>query len=548
MGMGLGRSKRHINIWSILSLIIILLILVPNLNIFVNIFNEPNDTWDHIKTYLLKDYTINSLTLVIFTGLFATIIGTSLAWLVSVYDFPLRNFFKWTLILPLAIPPYIAAYTYNGLLSYTGAIQSFLRNNFDIYVNQKYFDIMSMQGTIFIFTMFLFPYVYTITRGFMSKQSADLIENARLLGKSPTSIFFRIVLPLSRVAIIGGVSLVVLEVLNDYGVVNYYGIQTFSTAIFTSWFGMGDIDSAIRLAAILMIIVFIILFSEKMLRGRKKYNYTTTKVRPIRPYELKGMKAWLAFLYAGLILMISFIIPVIQLMDWALLSYRKVLDSEFFSLALNSVLVALIASFIMVVIALIVANNNRLSHNLLSKIYGRITTLGYSIPGAVIAIGVMVFFINIDHRLYWLYQLVDSNSGKLVLSTSVVMLIFAYVVRFLGIGYNAVDSGFEKIGITFHEAARTLGKNSIETFFKVDLKMISPAVLGGFLLVFIETLKELPLTLLLRPFNFNTLATKSYEYANDEMIHEAAVPSLLIVLISFIAIYMYNKISQRKGA
>lgn len=546
--MNLRNIKSNFNIWSILSFIAVALVIIPNINIFINLFDPANQNWTHIKEYLLKDYIVNSLILVSFTGVFTVFIGTSLSWITSMYDFPMRKFFKWGLILPLAIPPYIAAYTYNGLLNYTGVIQSFLRNNFEITLDQKYFDLMNIEGAIFIFTLFLFPYVYIITRSFLENQSSALIENARVLGRKPLGIFFSVVIPISRGAIIGGVSLVILEVLNDYGVVQYYGVPAFSTAIFKTWFSMGDIDSAVRLSAILMAFVLIIIGLEKLLRGRKKYSFTTSKVRPISRIKLKGIHSFLAFSYCFIIFSLSFLVPTLQLLHWTTLTYKKIFNIKFLEFIISSLFVALIASIIIIVIAIIIANYNRISDNLLSKLYSKIVVIGYSIPGAVIAVGVIIMFIGLDRSLYDMYKLFDPNTGKLVLSTSIVMLIFAYVIRFLAIGYNSVEAGFDKVGIRFFEASRMLGNGITETFFKVDFKMIKPAIISGLLLVFVDILKELPLTLILRPFNFNTLATKSFEYANDEMIHEAAISSVIIILISVISIFVFYKLGDKEDA
>ncbi|QEK13556.1 iron ABC transporter permease [Crassaminicella thermophila] len=540
------KLKSNLNIWAIFSFILVLFVLLPNVNIFINIFNKPNENWHHIKAYLLKDYIINSMMLIGFTGTLTSIIGTSLAWIISAYDFPFKVFLKWGLILPLAIPPYIAAYTYNGLLNYTGVIQSFLRNTYNIYLDQKYFNVMSMKGAIFIFTIFLFPYVYIITKSFLEKQSASLIETARVLGRTPFEIFLYVVFPISRGAIVGGVSLVILEVLNDYGVVKYFGIPTFSTAIFKTWFAMGDIDSAVKLASILMVFVFGILVLEKLLRGRKKFSYTTSKIRPIKPIKLEGIKGILAFGYCFIIFSLGFLIPTFQLTHWTFLSYKKVFSMKFLEMLFNSLWIAFVSAGFIVIMAIVIANYCRIQEGFISKIYSKVTAVGYSIPGAVIAVGVIVFFVNLDNRLYGFYKMIDPNSSKLVLSTSIVMLIFAYIIRFLAIGYNSIESGFEKIGKRFFEASRTLGMNVIQTFFKVDLKMIKPAIVSAFVLVFVDILKELPLTLILRPFNFNTLATKSFEYANDEMIHEASISSLIIILVSVVSIYFFYKVGDKE--
>ncbi|MDW7673973.1 MAG: iron ABC transporter permease [Bacillota bacterium] len=545
--INIRQLKSNLNMWSFLSFIFVLLIILPTINIFISILGSPSEYWQHIKEYLLKDYIINTMKLVGFGGVFTMIIGTSLAWLVTAFRFPLRDFFKWALILPLAVPPYIAAFTYHGLLNYTGLIQTYLRNSLDITVNQKYFNIMSTQGAIFIFTMVLFPYVFAIVRAFLEKQSADLIENARVLGRSPWEIFITVVLPISRAAIIGGVSLVALEILNDYGLVQYFGITTFSVAIFRTWFGLGDLDSAVRLAAILMALVLGILLLEKIIRGRKRFSYTTTKVRPISPIQLKGIKSLLAFGYCFIIFSFGFLIPTSQLGYWAFLTYQKIFNSKFLGYMLNSVLVAAIAALFIITIALIIANYCRIKENLFTKAYGKITVLGYSIPGAVIAIAVIVSFIKIDNTFHGVYQTISPNSGKLILTTSIAMLIFAYVIRFLAIGYNSIESGFEKVGKSFFEASRMLGMNVTETFFKVDIQMIKPAIITGFILVFVDILKELPLTMILRPFNFHTLATMAYQYANNEMIHEAAIASLIIIFTSAVLVYFLNRVLVKEG-
>lgn len=534
-----------LNSWSVLSIVFVILLLLPNLNILINVFKAPNENWIHIKRFLLQEYVTNTLLLVSFTGLFSVLCGISLAWLVAVYDFPLRSFLKWGLILPLAIPPYIAAYTYNGLLNYTGVIQTFLRNEFNIHLNQKYVDLMSVEGAIFIFTMFLFPYVYTITRDFLEKQSASLIENARVLGRSPMEIFLFVILPVSRAAIVGGASLVILEVLNDYGVVQYFGVTTFSTAIFKTWFGLGDVESSIKLSALLLLVVFGVLLLERVLRGRRKYSYTTAKVRPISRIRLKGAKAALASVYSFAIFGLGFLIPLLQLIHWAFLTYKNILSVDFGRLILNTLLTALLASAIIAVVALVIANYGRMNESFAGKICARLTVVGYSIPGAVIAIGVIVFFVALDNNLFWFYQLINPDSAKLVLSTSLAMLIFAYVIRFLAIGFNAVETGFEKVGKRFFEASRMLGMSVTETFFKIDVKMIRPAIVSGFILVLVDIMKELPLTLLLRPFNYDTLATKVYQYANDEMIREASIPSLIIIFISAVSIYFFNQVVDR---
>ncbi|WP_409289254.1 ABC transporter permease [Peribacillus sp. SCS-37] len=542
----LSHIKRQVNSWALLSFVFIAIIMLPVFFIGFQFFTGSSENWQHIQKFLLKNYVMNTVLIAGSTALFTTLIGVSLAWLVSAFDFPLRSFYKWGIILPLSIPPYIGAYTYHGILNYTGVIQATLRNSFGITVDPKWFNIMSIKGAVFIFSVLLFPYVYIITRSFLEKQSAALIENARLLGRNSYEIFFRVVLPISRASIVGGVSLVILEVLNDYGVVKYFGIQTFSSAIFQTWFGMSDIGSAIKLSFILMFIVLVTLILEKLIRGRKKYSFTTSKVRPIQKTRLKGFKAWLVTGYFSVIFALSFFIPFLQLIHWAIMTYKQVLNADFLRIVWNTAAAALCAAIIIVIVSLILANYSRLFSGLIPTLFSKIVVFGYSIPGAVVAMGVLSLFIVLDREIYSVYQFFHANPA-IILSTSIVMLIFAYVIRFLALGFNSIESGFEKVGLSYTEASRMLGMTVTQTFFRIDLKMISGAVFGAFILVFIEILKELPLTLILQPFNFYTLATKAFQYAGNEMIHEAATASLLIIIISGLSIFFFHKVLEKES-
>lgn len=530
--------KRDINGWSILGIIGVAIILLPNFNIVTHLFTKANENFKHIQEYLLKDYIINSLILVFFTGIITAIIGIGLAWLIVAYDFPLKRYLKWGLILPLAIPSNIAAYTYNGIVGYTGIIQKTLRD-LNINYNPESFDIMTIWGAIFIFSITLYPYVYMVTKSFLEKQSSSLVENARVLGVGPLKLFFKVVLPISRGALVGGVSLVALEVLNDFGVVQYYGINTFSTAIFKTWFGMYDLESATKLAGILMAIVIILLGLEKGLRGRKRFSLATSKERPLKPKRLKGLNAFLASTFTGVVFLISFLIPFVQLLVWAIKNYSHVLDSSFLKIIGDTVFVSLISAIIIVVLSLIIGNTYRLCKSKGLKAYTKLANIGYSIPGTVIAIGVLTVFIGLD-------KLIFGSGSKLVLSSSIWMLVFAFVIRYLSIGFNNIESGFLKIGSNYVNASRLLGYGITKTFFKVDLKMMKGPIISAVVLAFIDIMKELPLTLILRPFNFNTLATKTYQYATDEVIQFAAVPAIIIIFISMIAIFIFKVIGEGK--
>lgn len=537
--------RKQTNGWLIISLAGAVVILLPLFPILLSLLQAPNENWQQIQDYLLRNYLVNSLWLVVATGLGTAILGVALAWLVAAYDFPGRRFFRWALLLPLAIPPYIAAYTYSTMFSYTGIVQVMLRSTFGITPNPKWFGVMSMRGAIFIFTLFLFPYVFMIARSFFERQSGSFIENATLLGRGQAAIFFRVALPLARPALAGGLTLVLFEVLSDYGVTSYFGVHTISTAIFQTWFGMYDVDSAMRLAAYLMIGVVGLFLIERLARRNRRFN-ASSRCRPLAPRRLRGPSAWGASAFCGFIFAWSFLIPVAQLMQWATWTYASVLTPAFYQLAYRTISLAFAATLVIMLFATIVANLQRTNANALTHALARAMTAGYSIPGAIVAIGVLALFIGLDKWLAPLYVALGLGVGKapLILSISIVMLLVAYVVRFMATGYNAVEAGFEKIGTRYLEVSRTLGFGITKSFFKIDLPLIKGALLSGTILTFVEIVKELPLAMLLRPFNFETLATKAYQYANDEKIYEAAAPSLLIILVSVTAVYVLHRLGK----
>ncbi|TCP57916.1 iron(III) transport system permease protein [Tumebacillus sp. BK434] len=536
--------RKYANGWWLISLAGVAVILLPIFSILLTMFSAPSENWAHIRDYLLADYVLETLTVVGLTALFTTLIGVGLAWLVAAYDFPGKRFLRWALVLPLAVPPYIAAYTYSTMLSYTGLVQVTLRE-WGVVVKPGLIDLLSMRGAVFIFTMFLFPYVYLITRSFLERQSGTYLENARLLGRGPWAIFFRVVLPIARPAVIGGVSLVVFEVISDYGVSSYFGVSTFSTAIFQTWFGLYDLNSAVRLAAWLMAGLIGFFLIERMLRRQQRYSTSTGKLNPLVPKRLRGAGAALATLCAGGVFAVSFAIPVLQLIQWAVRSWQDVWSPEFVQMALNTVQVAMLASVAVIVLSVIVANAARMQKNGMTYALSKLVTAGYSIPGAILAIGTLSLFIWLDEVLAPCYAALGMEQAPIVLSLSLVMLVFAYVVRFMATGYQAVETGFEKSGPKYTEASRLLGRGLTATFFKVDLPLVKGAVLSGAVLTFVEIIKELPLVLLLRPFNFETLATKTYQYASDERIFEAAVPAICIIAVSSLSVAVFHQIGKR---
>ncbi len=527
------------NKWTGLALLIVLLVSIPLFSLFVNIFEPPGSSWEHLKGTLLLDYFLNTVWLLVGVGLCASIIGISVAWTITNYNFPGRKYFEWLLILPLGFPGYIMAYTYTGILDYAGPVQSFLRNSLHINLQGGIIDIMNLPGAVFILSITLYPYVYLITRASFLQQSKALQEASALLGSSRLRTFFRVALPMARPAVVGGIALASMEILNDYGVVKYFGVNTFTTGIFRAWFSMGDATTAIYLAAILLLLVFIVLFLENLQRGNRRYVPTHSLTKPI---ERSNLSKGFQYLLAGIctfVFLISFLIPLLQILYWVSLTYHKVINWEFMVLIYRSFSLALVAGIVVVILSIILLYSLRLNHYPWVKNITKTATLGYAIPGAVIAIGVMIPVLGLDK---FLARQLSQDGISLWLTGSVFVLVFAYVVRFMAVGYNPIDAGFQKVGIHINEASRLLGAATGKTLMRIELPLIRSSVFTGILLVFVDVLKELPLTLILRPFNYHTLATKAFDMATNEMIAESANAALVIILIGIIPIIFLNRL------
>jgi len=530
------------NTWSWLAIGILLMVSTPLLTIVFKLFAPAGDSWSHLVENLLLDYFINTFLLLLGVAACTFILGVSTAWIICNFNFPGRKYFEWLLILPLGFPGYIMAYTYTGILGYTGFLHTWLRSFFNFEIKGSLIDIMNLPGAIFILSITLFPYVFLISRTSFMQQSRTFQEAAALLGKDRWSTFFKVALPMSRPAIVGGIALACMEVLNDYGTVKYFGVNTFTTGIFRAWFSLGDAISAIYLAAFLLIFVLLILYTENWQRGQKRYTNEQSSKRPMVRVDTKRRYQWLFTASFTLIFLISFAIPLLQILYWVSISYKQVINMSFLLLIGRSFSLAAGSGFIVVLLSLVLLYALRLSPFNWMKHIAKIATLGYAIPGAVIAVGIMIPLLGLDK---WIMEHITSRHG-LLFSGTIFALVFAYVVRFMAVGYNPVESGFQKIGIQVNEASRMLGAGSAHTLWRVDLPLIKTSILSGILLVFVDVLKELPLTLILRPFNFHTLATKAFDLATNEMIAESANAALIIILTGIIPIMFLNRLIRRR--
>lgn len=542
MALNKYRASRKVtfNSWTVYLIVIVLVIAIPLLSIFFGLFKGPGQAWGHIQKNLLPDYVANSLVLVLGTGLLTTLLGVSTAWFVSTCDFTGRKFFEWALILPLAIPSYIIAYTYAGIFDYAGPVQIIFRQWFPDEVFA--FDIMNIYGVIILLSFVLYPYVFATVRASFINQSRSMIESGRILGSTPWQVFYKLALPLARPAIFAGVSLVVMEVLNDYGAVKYFGVPTFTTGIFRAWFSLEDIQSAIFLSALLMGFVLFLLGLEQIQRGQRKYEQISNSFRALARFQLKGIKRIATFIICLIPLLFGFIIPVLQLGFWANKTFEEVLGQEFWQMIVNSFSVAAVAAFLCVLVALILVYAVKLTRSYFSDAAARVANMGYAIPGAVIAVGVMIPILALDRYLTNFLERVTGNSTGLIISGTLFILIFAYLVRFLVVAFNPAEEGFKKIGWQLTEAGRTLGFSPFGCLVKINVPLMKGALVSGALLVFVDILKELPLTLILRPFNFHTLATRAFELASDEMVAESANAALIIVLTGIIPIIILSKL------
>ena len=521
------------------ALAIVAFIMIPILTIFFKLFAGPGESWSHIIDYLLLDYSLNSLCLIVgCTGL-TLVFGISSAWIVSRYKLPFQKALEWLLILPLAIPSYITAYAYAGFFDYGGALELLL---YTIDVTTTKFNITNIYGLIFVLSISLFPYVYVVSRAVFLYQSVRLIEASKTLGASEFKTFFKIVLPMARPAIVGGVVLVLMEVLNDYGAAKYYGVNTFTTGIFRSWFALEEMSTAVYLSAILLVLVFVIIGLERFLRGNRNYEMSGKSNFKLPKLELTAGRRAVLFTIVSIPIFLGFILPFGQLVYWAVLTFSKVASFSFLTLALQSLGIAFLTSLLTVTFALLILYVplwNRIK--LLSK-SSHLAILGYAIPGAVIAIGVMIPTLHLDKWFIKMAkQWLDLDFG-LMINGTIIVLLYAYIIRFIAVAFNPIEAGQLKIGKSLSESSRLLGKGTLKTFFKIDLPLLKPSLFSAFILVFVDTMKELPLTLILKPYHINTLAVRAYEYASDELVMEAALPSLCIVITGVIPILFLNRL------
>ena len=533
--------------WLVCTVCTALLLSIPVVTVLYSITLPASDLWSHLRATVLADYALNSFVLAAGVCIGTSLIGITTAWLCSACNFPGRKIFSWTLLLPLAFPPYIIAYTYTGMLDFAGPVQTLMRNVFDWGYGDYWFpEIRSIPGAIIMISLVLYPYVYLLLRTAFSEQSASLREASHMFGVGSYTTLFSIILPLARPALVAGLTLVVMETLADYGTVHYFGVPTFTTGILRTWFGLGDRIAATQLASLLLLCVFAVILAERYTRKAVHYQ-NPTKVQKSWRYPLSGVKAILAFVICSLPVFLGFIIPAFQLGAWALRTAPEIVDRSFLALIFNTVQLAVIVTLIIIAAATVLAYGKRVGTHFSIPYTVNISAMGYAVPGVIIAVGVLLPFAWLDNALdAWLQQHFKISSG-LILTGTLASLAFAHVVRFLAIGLNSVDASLAKIHRSIDDAAQLLGRRTFARFTSIHLPMIRGGILTAALLVFVEVTKELPATLVLRPFDFNTLAVRTYELASDERLADASCSALLIVAISVLPILILNRSIAQSG-
>lgn len=522
--------KRILNRYVISSTVIIFVLLLPIVSLFIYAYGGQSDTLVHLKDTALNDYVFNTLKLIFFVSILSLIFGVIAAYITVFYTFRFASIYAILLALPFVIPTYILGYIYSDILAYFGPVHIWLK---DLgLIDKNFFDVLNFNSVVVILSLGLYPYIYLIVKASFLKSSSALLQPALSLGKNKIELFYQVILPLSRPAIIGSLALVIMEVINEYGTVSYYGVDTLSTAIYSTWFSLNDPKSSVFLSIIAMSIVFFLLAIEKFSRSNSAYKSESIS-KVFKKDELKSYQKFFAYIFLSIPVLFGFIVPFVWIIIYTFKYALEVIDEAFLEVVMNSFVASSFSAFVIVFLAFFISYTIRIYDNTYTKYLSKLAGIGYAIPGVVIGVGVLSLFGDIDHGLISAFGL-----DELLLSGTLFAMVFAYVLRFLAVGLNMTESSYENISININKASRNLGLSYWQTLVRVEFPIMKKTLFFAFLLVFVDVIKELPLTLVLRPFNYETLATKTYEYAANTMIQQSATYAFVIVFLSFIPVIL----------
>ena len=529
------RLSKIFSFWHSLPFFILLLFLSPILIILSSVFTDYSENWNHIYEYVLADYIMNSFILVSGVSMLVIIIGSLTAWLVTNYQFFGKRFFEWGLILPLAIPPYILAYTFTGLFDSNGTMNEIARSVLNLQQNEVLFpNIRNIYGAIIVFSFTLYPYVYLICRTAFLNQSRSMFEVGRTLGLSQASVFLKLALPLVRPSLIAGTMIVAMETLSDFGAVDHFAISTFTTGIFRTWYGMYDLTTAMQLASMLLIFITFCLVIERTSRKNANYSTIGSNFNPTQVKRLSLLGSSICFITCFIPIFIGFILPILEILNWSLRFNSSFFNEQFFSISLNTVLLSILSAILCTFIAMIINFSIRYKNSSVIKSINPFLNIGYAVPGLILAVGIVQLFVFLDNNILNLFE-------GYFLTGSLFGLIFAYIIKSYALTNSTYEAGYQKISQAIDDSARVLKSKGLNLLFRVHFPILKTSFFTSILLVTSEVVKELPATLILRPFNFETLAVSTYIYASEERMVEAAAPATAIILIGLIPIFFISQ-------
>ena len=527
-------NLKNLSLWEILPFSLLIIFCAPIFIVLSSLFGDYSDNWSHLYNYVLGDYISSTVILIFGVSILVFFIGTITAWIVSNYDFYGKSFFEWSLILPLSIPPYILAYTFTGLFDPFGDANNLMRNIFNLSSDVSVFpNVRNIYGAILVFSFTLYPYVYLVSRSAFLNQSKSMKESARLLGLSEIGVFFKLGLPIIRPAVIGGLMLVIMETLSDFGAVDHFAIQTFTTGIFRTWYGMYDLQTAMQLASLLLLIVGLFFILERNSRNNAAFTANNASFVNDNEVKLSGVKSFGAFLACFIPLFVGFILPITELIFWSFVNESTFFNQKFLQTSFNTISLAIFAGLITAFLALIINFSIRLKPGVIIKKLSSLLSIGYAVPGLILAVGMVQLLIYIDSNFL--------DTTDIVLTGSLFGLLVAYIIKTYALANSSIESGYEGINSYIDESSKLLGATGWSMLRRVHVPLMKTSFLTAALLVMSEVVKELPATLILRPFNFETLAVSTYIYAAEERMIQAASPAISIVLIGLIPIVFLSK-------
>ena len=530
----------RLSYWSSLPLAVLTVFTAPILIVILSLFGGFSENWFHIFDYLIFDYVKSSLILVLGVASIVLAVGTVTAWIVTTYNFPGKRLFEWALILPLAIPPYILAYTFTGLFDPFGDANNLARSLFGMDSNFVLFpNVRNIYGAIIVFGFTLYPYVYLVSRSAFINLSRSMQESARLLGLSQFQVFYKLSLPLIRPAVIGGLMLVVMETLSDFGAVDHFAIQTFTTGIFRTWYGLYDLQTAMQLASLLLLVIVIFYILERNNRGNELYSSSNSTFSPNIEQNLYGINALLAFSLCFTPIFIGFLLPIIELSIWAYEVNLKFFDANFINTFTNTIGLSLVTGVICAALALLINFSVRYKPLFVINRLSSLLSVGYAVPGLILAVGIVQLFVYLDNSVF--------SSLDVVLTGSLFGLILAYVIKTYALANSSIESGYERISNSLDDSSKILGTVGWSLLRNIHMPLLKTSILTSILLVMSDVIKELPATLILRPFNFETLAVSAYVYASEERMIQAAAPAIAIVMTGLIPIFFLSKMIRSSG-